>query len=327
MNFWQMIQSYWNENIWIPLTSVDVTVIDVIDAVLMALLLCGVYYVARGRRIGKMLIGLLAVFALYGVSVLFEFRALHLVLSKIVSLGVVICAVIFNEEIRDALEKLGNLLSDLRFVSKEEAELTHTTDAIVSAVIDIAGRDRDGALIVIERKTGLGEHIEKGAEVDSVVSSKLLSNIFIDKSPLHDGAVIIRKNRIAAACCKLPLSNNESVVANYGTRHRAAVGISEASDCVVVVVSEEKHIISVMCNGLIKRDYNLGVVDSKIDVTDPEVAKRVRQALWDDLYKLIVGKTDTPKRKRRREYKVSDETGVTDAEGVDGTAADTETNA
>ena len=305
---WQTIQNFWHTYIWAPLTTVEVGIVDVVDAVLLTALLCSLYYFARGRRIGKMLIGLLAIFALYGISVLFEFRAMHLVLSKLVSLGIVLCAVIFHPEIRDALEKLGSTLSGFRFSKVNESELTHTTDAIVSAAIAIAGNERDGALIVVERNTGLGEYIEKGDKIDSAVSQKLLCNIFIDKSPLHDGAVIISQNRIAAAGCKLPISSNEGVVANYGTRHRAAVGISEHSDCVVIVVSEEKHVISVMCNGLIKRNYNLGMVDGTIDVRDKETAKKVQTALWEDLYKLIVGKNETAKRRRRREYMVSDET-------------------
>ena len=305
---WEAVQTFWNSYIWAPLTGVDVSWVDVVDAVLLTALLCGLYYFVRGRRAGKMLIGLLAVFVLYGISALFDFRALHLVLSQVVSLGIVLCAVIFHPEIRDALEKLGSTLAGFRLVKGGDSERAHVTEELVLAVSAIAQNERDGALIVIERNTGLGEYIDKGEKLDAEVSQKLLRNIFMDKSPLHDGAVIISQNRIAAAGCKLPLSNNESVVANYGTRHRAAVGISEKSDCVVVVVSEERHVISVMCNGLIKRDYNLGMVDGDLDMRDEEVAKKAQKALWEDLYKLIVGKSETTKRKKRREYIVTDET-------------------
>ena len=305
---WDTLQAIWSTYIWAPLTTLkDDWWHHLIDAVLLTVLLCGMYYFIRGRRAGKMLIGLLAVFALYGISWLFDLTALHMVLSTVVTWGLPIFVIVFHPEIRDALEKTGTKLSGFRLVKSNDSERAHVTEEIVSAVAAIAQNERDGALIVIERNTGLGEYIDKGYKLDAEVSEKLLRNIFIDKSPLHDGAVIISQNRIAAACCKLPLSNNESVVANYGTRHRAAVGISEKSDCVVVVVSEERHVISVMCNGLIKRDYNLGMVDGNLDMRDEEVSKKAQKALWEDLYKLIVGKTENPKRKKRKDNKATDE--------------------
>lgn len=310
---WETIREYWSMYIWTPLTTLgDNWWHHLIDAVLLTVLLCGIYYFIRGRRAGKMLLGLLAVFALYGISWLFDLTALHMVLSTVVTWGLPIFVIIFHPEIRDALEKTGSKLAGFRLVKNNDSERAHMTEEIVSAVAAIAQNERDGALIVIERNTGLGEYIDKGQKLDAEVSEKLIRNIFMDKSPLHDGAVIISQNRIAAACCKLPLSNNEKIVGNYGTRHRAAVGISEQSDCVVVVVSEERHVISVMCNGLIKRDYNLGMVDGDLDMRNEEVSKRAQKALWEDLYKLIVGKTENPKRRRRREYKVTDETDVSE---------------
>ena len=145
--------------------------------------------------------------------------------------------------------------------------------------------EKDGALIVHERTTPLGDYADKGHLLDANVTANLLRNIFVDRSPLHDGAVIIRSNRIAAAGSKLPLPVNEDVVRGMGTRHRAAVGITEVSDCVVVVVSEEKHVISIANNGFIKRDYNRSAADFQNEAT----YKSIQNALRNDLFRLLAG--------------------------------------
>jgi hypothetical protein len=149
----------------------------------------------------------------------------------------------------------------------------------------IAQTNKDGALIVIERSTPLGDFVNRGHKLDAEVSAGLLRNIFVDATPLHDGAVIIRKNRIAAACCELPLTSNEEVVRGVGSRHRAAVGISEVSDCVVVVVSEQRHAISIANNGFLKRNYNQRADDFQNEAR----AKSIQKALRKDLTRLLHG--------------------------------------
>ncbi len=274
----------WEKYIWYPIRQFDVW--DAIDILALASLLYFLYLFIRGRRAGKLAVGLAFILAFYAISSIAGLRALHQILAGIAPYTIILLAVIFQSEIRDALEKLGSsprgLLPGKR---REHADMANTISEVVDAACQIAMADRDGALIVIERSTPLGEYTSKGHPLDAVVSSNLLRNIFVDRSPLHDGAVIIRNNRIAVAGSKLPLSVNEEVVKGMGTRHRAAVGITEVSDCVVVVVSEERHLISIANNGLIKRDYNKNAQEFHTEAG----LKAVQNALRKDLFRLLSG--------------------------------------
>ena len=156
----------------------------------------------------------------------------------------------------------------------------------MEAACQIAQQEKDGALIILEGSTRLGEFEKSGIALDARVSSSLLTNIFVDRSPLHDGAVIIRGDRIVAAGCKLPLSTTDKTGLRLGTRHRAALGITELSDCVVVVVSEERHVISVANNGCLKRDYNKSMTD--FATGEKEIQNRLRA----DLFLLMTGSAD-----------------------------------
>ena len=167
--------------------------------------------------------------------------------------------IVFQPELRAALEKVGgtsfsglkNITTDLR----ESSALNSEIEVICNAVSDLA-RDKVGALIVIERSTKLGEYIKSGIVVDSVLSEQILKNIFFNKAPLHDGAVIIRDKRVHAAGCFLPLSAHNDIHSDLGTRHRAAIGLSETSDALIIVVSEETGNISIALDGNLKRNYN-----------------------------------------------------------------------
>ncbi len=259
---------------------------DALDILLLAVLLYCVYLFFKGRRAGKLAVGLALVFILYAVSDVLGLRALHRILAGIAPFTVILLAVIFQPELRDALEKLGNTAVGLRNVNaRDRADLSNTINEVVDAVCRIAMSGEDGALIIIERYTKLGEYADKGQELDAQVSGNLLCNIFVNRSPLHDGAVIIRNNRIAAAGSKLPLAVNEEVVRGLGTRHRAAVGITEVSDCVAVVVSEERHQISIANNGLIKRDYHR----TPEELRSESSMKTIQNSLRNDLFKLLAG--------------------------------------
>ena len=220
---------------------------DLLDIVMLTALFYWVYSFIKNRRAGKLAIGVVLVLVAYGVSDILNMEAFHNIITAVVSVGIVIIVIIFQPELRDVLEKIGSTLFGLRALGeKEQADLINTINAVVDMAIDIAREDNKGALVVIEGTTKLGDYIDKGLKLDAAVSSDLLNNIFVDSTPLHDGAVIISDNRIAAAGCKLPLTSNEEDLKHLGTRHRAAVGITEyCNDCVVVVVSEERHRISV----------------------------------------------------------------------------------
>ena len=277
-------ENFWEQYIVGPLGRFSLPG-DLLDILLLTALFYWVYSFIKNRRAGKLAIGVALVLLAYGVSDIFNMEAFHKIIAAIVSVGIVIVVIIFQPELRDVLEKIGSTPFGFRAIcEKEQAEVTNTINAVVDAAILIAQTDTDGALIVIERTTKLGDYVDNGQRLDAEVSVPLLRNIFVDRSPLHDGAVIISGNRIAAAGCKLPLTHNEEDLKHLGTRHRAAVGITEiCNDCVVVVVSEERHRISLANGGVIKLDYNKNVADLKAE----ESVKLIRNTLRQDLFHLL----------------------------------------
>ena len=279
------IGSVWEQYIWGPIANYHF-LWDTLDILSLTAILYGVFLFLKGRRAVKLAWGLALIGVMYVVSDLAGLRALHQLMAGIAPFGIILLAIIFQSEIREALERLGSqpfgLLSGGR---DNRADLAHTVSEAVDAACQIALSDKQGAIIVIERSTPLGDFADKGHHLDAMVTEDLLRNIFVDKSPLHDGAVIIRNNRIAAAGCKLPLSSNEEVLKNLGTRHRASVGITEVSDCVVLVVSEETHIISVANNGLLKRDYFRDVSELQNETS----LKAVQSKLRNDLFLILAG--------------------------------------
>lgn len=284
MNLGEFLQNLWEQYIWGPISGFDMPW-DLFDILLLTALFYWVYSFIKVRRAGKLAIGIALVLLAYALSDIFNLRAVHQIIGGVASFGILIVVIIFQPELRDVLEKLGSTPFGFRTMgSKEQAELTNTINAVVEAAIQIAQENEDGALIVIEGTTKLGDYIAKGQKLDAAVSASLLRNIFVDRSALHDGAVIISGNRVAAAGCKLPLTNNEENVKGLGTRHRAAVGITEyCNDCVVVVVSEERHIISVANSGVLKRDYNRSAADLRTE----DSGKEIQNALRRDLFRLI----------------------------------------
>ncbi len=283
-NIGAWFEKFWERYIYGPFSMFSIPG-DLLDILILTALFYWVYSFIKNRRAGKLAIGVVLVLLAYGISDILDMNAFHKIIAGIVSVGIVIIVIIFQPELRDVLEKIGSTPFGFRVLSeKQQAEVTNTINAVVDAAIEIAQRDSDGALIVIEGTTRLGDYIDKGTKLDAQVTVPLLVNIFYDKSPLHDGAVIISNNRLAAAACKLPLTTNDEHIKHLGTRHRAAVGITEyCSDCVVVVVSEERHRISVANGGEIKLDYNKNVADLKAE----ESVKLIRNGLRQDLFHLL----------------------------------------
>ena len=258
---------------------------DVLDWLVLTVLFYCVYLFCRGRIAGRVTAGLILLWVFYQFTEQVGLIAIHRLMSGIAPFAVVLLAVIYQPELRDALARIGSTAFGFRTAGKkQQTDVTNTINAVVDAACQIAVTAKDGALIVIERATPLGDFTDKGYEVDAVVSRELLCTIFKNLTPLHDGAVIIRNNRVVAAGSKLPLGKNAEVVVGMGTRHRAAVGITEISDCVVVVVSEERHVISVANNGYIKK-YNRSEEDFRNEVTN----KSIRRQLQRDLTGLLTG--------------------------------------
>ncbi len=239
----------------------QISVIDVIDILLLTVVFYYIYRFVRDRRAGKLAVGLLLIMAIMACSEVFEMRAIQYVFQNFYQVGFIAIIIVFQPELRAALEKMGGAapLTGLKSLGNAEnrdmVALTHAVDNLCEAVCDLS-LDKTGALIVIERTTKLGEYIKPADEINATLSPMLLRNLFFNKAPLHDGAVIIRDMRIQAAGCLLPLSTNEEIDKNLGTRHRAGIGITEVSDAVVIIVSEETGVISFACGGNLKRNYN-----------------------------------------------------------------------
>ncbi len=242
---------------------------DGVDILILTLVLFFVYRFIRERRAGKLLVGLGCILLLSLLSDVLQMHALHYFFSDFRQIGWIAVLIIFQPELRSALEKVGGT-SMMGFKgitadpARELATLSSGIDAIATAASDMA-RDKVGALIVIERSTKLGEYINSGVYVDAALSPYILRNIFFNKAPLHDGAVIVRNQRICAAGCFLPLSTKEDINKDLGTRHRAAIGLSEISDAVVIVVSEETGTISLAMDGNLERNFNYNSLKQKLN--------------------------------------------------------------
>jgi diadenylate cyclase len=226
--------------------------ISIVDILLVAILIYQFLSLIRGTRAAPMLIGVAALGLAFYFARLGELRTLNWLLSTLLPYGVFALIVVFQSEIRHALANLGSRISLMRASNS----VVDVYDDIVLAA-NLFSQNQTGALIVIEREIGLRTYIESGVALDARLSYDLLATIFRPSAPLHDGAVIVQRDRIAAAACFLPLSMNPVLSTQLGTRHRAAIGITEETDAVAVVISEETGTISVATAGSIERDLTV----------------------------------------------------------------------
>ncbi|MGH7856486.1 MAG: diadenylate cyclase CdaA [Candidatus Binatia bacterium] len=233
---------------------------DAVDIGIIAFVSYQVINLIRGTRAAQMLMGLMIVFATYLASQYFELHTLNWVLDNFLASMILVIVVIFQNDIRRALTQVG---AGRSLVGVDRVAHGQAVEEIVRAVVLLASK-RIGALLVIERDVGLNEYIEVGTRLDARVSRELIHSIFLTSSPIHDGAVILQGGRITAAGCFLPLTANPNVSKTLGTRHRAAIGLTEETDAVVVVVSEEEGKISLVREGRITRDLDVGTLRSTL---------------------------------------------------------------
>lgn len=230
----------------------DLSIMDYLSHIVDIFLVWYVIYkmimVIRGTKAVQLLKGIFVILIARFLSDFFQLHTLSWILDNTITWGFLAIIIIFQPELRRALEQLGRGKIFARTGIQEEEEQKRKVEAITEAVRYMAKR-RIGALISIERETGMGDYIETGIPLNSTLTSQLLINIFIPNTPLHDGAVIIQKNQITAAACYLPLSESPFISKDLGTRHRAAVGISEVTDSLTIVVSEETGNISIAQHG------------------------------------------------------------------------------
>lgn len=232
----------------------NITIINIIDIVIVAYLFYKAYILIKQTRAEQLVKGLVLIFVVTQLSRIFGLVTLYTIIQNTVTVGLIALVIIFQPELRKALEHLGSS----RFINKRiyetSEEIMEMVDEIIIAAMNLSST-KTGALVIIEQDTGLNEYTINGVKLDAIVTSSLLENIFVENTPLHDGAVIIRKKRILAAACVLPLTE-QNIKKELGTRHRAAIGITENSDAIAIVVSEETGTISLAYNGKITRNYN-----------------------------------------------------------------------
>lgn len=255
-----------------------ITFLDIIDILLVAFVLYKLYYIIKDTRAVALLKGLIVLLMATLISRWLGLNVINWVLQKSMTVVLVALPVVFQPELRRALEQLGRG-KIFRKSDKLNAEEAETLAGDLTRAIGALAKNKIGALIVLERETGLNDYIETGLKVDGIVSSEFLINIFIPNTPLHDGAVIIRGNRIMAAGCLLPLSDDRTLNKELGTRHRAAIGISEQTDALVVVVSEETGIISLAQGGRLQRSLD---AETLKEVLRPQLTSK--QTNFSDLF-------------------------------------------
>ena len=254
-------------NLFQPLKNfVYVGWVDLIDVLLVAFIFYKLIGLVKETRAQQVLKGIIFLLVLTPVSEWLQLDALNYILVNVMQIGILAIIIVFQPELRRMLEKFGRFNVSSIFKADQSAA-SYDTDGTINSICAAAGNlslTKTGALIVVERETKLGEIAGTGTMLDAAISSQLIENIFFHNSPLHDGAMIIRKNRIVATGCYLPLTEDNTISKNLGTRHRAGIGISETADCVVVIVSEETGSISVAMSGSLETSFTPDTLRKKL---------------------------------------------------------------
>ncbi|MBQ9265116.1 MAG: diadenylate cyclase CdaA [Clostridia bacterium] len=266
--FWDQAQTFFWNLIHRP------TLIDYIDILIIAFLIYQLVLLTRETRAIQVLKGLAVIIVASYASELIGLTALNWVLRSILNNGVIALLILFQPELRKALEQLGRSAKIDHTQAQDESE--RIVDEITQCLLRLSRR-RVGALIVFEQRTGLKDVTETGTSIDSIISAPLLENIFEPNTPLHDGAVIIRGQRIMSAACVLPLSESSSISRDLGTRHRAGLGVSESTDAIVLIVSEETGVISMARGGKLTRHLDADAIRKQLREMYHEEHSRIWQ--------------------------------------------------
>lgn len=243
-----------------PITSIFINIVDVL---LVWFVIYQIIKIIKGTKAVQLLKGIFVIVIVRVITVIFHLDTLGLMMEEVIKWGFLAIIIIFQPELRRALEQLGRGRLFARSMMQEEEERERLIAAMSKSVSYMAKR-RIGALISIEKETGLSEYIETGIPLNSDVTSELLINIFFPNAPLHDGAVIIQRNQIAAASCYLPLSESPFISKELGTRHRAALGLTEVTDAITVIVSEETGAVSIAADGDMNRDLSMEDFEARL---------------------------------------------------------------
>lgn len=233
---------------------------DLIDILIITFLVYKILGFIRSTRAEQLAKGLAIVLLATWLSELCHFYVVHWILEKVISVGLIALVIVFQPELRRGLEKIGRKRFGAKAFSFDVELISNQVEIIVRS-IEYFSKRKEGALIIIEKETALSDIAETGTILDARLTEEALENLFYKGSPLHDGAVILRSDRIYAAGCVLPLTNNQNLSKDLGTRHRAGIGVSEVSDAVVLIVSEETGIISMAVDGKLSRFLDLKTVE------------------------------------------------------------------
>ena len=255
----------------------NIRIMDIVDISIVTFAFYKLLQLIKETRAEQLIKGLFLLLIMLKLSEWSKLYMVNFILKNTMTIGMVALIIVFQPELRRALEYLGR---SKFFAKGDKDETMQSVEEIVEAVIDMS-KTRTGALIVIENNTGLNEIIATGTKIDSVISKELILNIFYPKSPLHDGAMVIRRNRIISAGCLLPLSENKNLSKELGTRHRAALGMVENSDSLVLVVSEETGSISMANQSSLVRNLNRDSLTKKImDVLKESELEGINLRKW-----------------------------------------------
>ena len=252
---------------WIDKPKIGVT--DVIEIIIIAFVLYHIMVWVKNTRAWMLFKGIIVILIFLLIAALFQMNTILWLSGKVVNIAAIALVIIFQPELRNALERLGrkNFLTAFFSFDFQKASTIRFSEKTITEIVKACyemGKVKTGALIVIERDVMLNEYIRTGIPLDSLVSSQLLINIFEHNTPLHDGAIIVRGDRIVAATCYLPLSDNMELSKELGTRHRAAVGVSEVSDSMTIIVSEETGAVSLAVEGTLYRNIDADFLKSKL---------------------------------------------------------------
>lgn len=230
-----------------------VSIWDILDISIVAYLIYRIITVVRKTSSGSVIKGIIVILAVMWLSNLLNLNVINYLLGQTMKLGILVLIILFQPELRRFLEQMGSSNIKLFFARKVKTGYMEISVANTVAACKEMSKKKTGALIVFEREIALADYMKTGTRIDSLLSAELLTSIFFPKSPLHDGAVIVRGGKISAASCMLPMTSNTKISRDLGMRHRAGIGMSEVSDAVVVIVSEETGSISVAIDGMLKR--------------------------------------------------------------------------
>lgn len=268
---------------WIKLPRI--TVMDVIEILILAFLIYEVVKWVKNTRAWMLFKGILVLLIFSLIASIFNFSVILWIFSKTINVGIIAVIIVFQPELRKALEQLGrknlvmNIIPFEDQKEKSERFSDKTVNEIIKATFELA-KTKTGALMVLEQNILLNEYERTGITIDSLISSQLLINIFEHNTPLHDGAVLLRNNRIVSATCYLPLSDNLTLSKDLGTRHRAAVGISEVSDSVTIIVSEETGDVSIAIGGQLIRRVDSEYLKQKLINLQNKQQETKKIKLW-----------------------------------------------